>query len=47
MELKNLKLFLENQSIIEENEELRKKAILLEQENLSLLAELHKRTWPC
>ncbi|MBA0805138.1 hypothetical protein Gohar_004679, partial [Gossypium harknessii] len=38
MEMKNLKLFMENQSIIKENEKLRNKALLLHQENLTLLA---------
>ncbi|KAF2298957.1 hypothetical protein GH714_029344 [Hevea brasiliensis] len=38
MELKNLKLYLENQSIVEENEKLRKKANLLHQENLALMS---------
>ncbi|KAG4115447.1 hypothetical protein ERO13_D12G105300v2 [Gossypium hirsutum] len=40
MEMKNLKLFVENQSIIKENERLRNKALLLHQENLTLLAQL-------
>nr|KJB49319.1 hypothetical protein B456_008G114600 [Gossypium raimondii] len=40
MEMKNLKLFMENQSIIKENERLRNKALLLHQENLTLLAQL-------
>ncbi|XP_050226671.1 protein LITTLE ZIPPER 2-like [Mercurialis annua] len=39
MELKNLKLYLENQSIVEENEKLRQKANVLHQENLALIAE--------
>ncbi|KAI5594945.1 hypothetical protein POPTR_003G117200v4 [Populus trichocarpa] len=43
MELKNLKLYLENQSIVEENEKLRKKASLLHQENLALMSELQKK----
>ncbi|XP_059444814.1 protein LITTLE ZIPPER 1-like isoform X2 [Corylus avellana] len=43
MELKNLKLYLENKSIIEENEKLRKKASLLHQENLALMYELQKK----
>ncbi|XP_062147260.1 protein LITTLE ZIPPER 1-like isoform X2 [Alnus glutinosa] len=43
MELKNLKLYLENQGIIEENEKLRKKASLLHQENLALMYELQKK----
>ncbi|KAL9258469.1 LITTLE ZIPPER 2-like protein [Drosera capensis] len=43
MELKNLKLYLQNRSIKEENEMLRKKAILLRQENEALLSEFHKK----
>ncbi|CAK7355738.1 unnamed protein product [Dovyalis caffra] len=43
MELKNLKLYLENQSIVEENEKLRKKANLLHQENLALISEFQKK----
>ncbi|KAF5460778.1 hypothetical protein F2P56_020620 [Juglans regia] len=43
MELKNLKLFLENQSIIEENEKLRKKASVLHQENLALMSEFQNK----
>lgn len=43
MEVKNLKLYLQNQSIIEENEKLRKKACLLHQENLALMYELQKK----
>ncbi|XVF13265.1 hypothetical protein REPUB_Repub08aG0193700 [Reevesia pubescens] len=43
MELMNLKLYLENQSIIEENEKLRKKANLLHQENLALMSEFQKK----
>ncbi|KAJ9173489.1 hypothetical protein P3X46_016612 [Hevea brasiliensis] len=43
MELKNLKLYLENQSIVEENEKLRKKANLLHQENLALMSEFRKK----
>ncbi|CAI9755385.1 unnamed protein product [Fraxinus pennsylvanica] len=43
MELKNLKLYMENISIIEENEKLRKKATLLHQENLALMSELQNR----
>ncbi|GKU95422.1 hypothetical protein SLE2022_227620 [Rubroshorea leprosula] len=43
IELKNLKLYLENQSIIEENEKLRKKANLLHQENLALMSEFQKK----
>lgn len=43
MKLKNLKLYMENISIIEENEKLRKKATLLHQENLALIAEFQNR----
>ncbi|KAK6239958.1 hypothetical protein QUC31_005427 [Theobroma cacao] len=43
MQMKNLKLYMQNQIIIEENERLRKKAILLHQENQTLLAQLQKK----
>ncbi|XVE73994.1 hypothetical protein DITRI_Ditri11bG0163400 [Diplodiscus trichospermus] len=43
MQMKNLKLYMENQSIIEENEKLRKKAFLLHQENQNLLDQLQKK----
>ncbi|XP_010277419.1 PREDICTED: protein LITTLE ZIPPER 1-like [Nelumbo nucifera] len=43
MELKNLRLYLENRSIIEENEKLRQKALLLHQENRALMCELQKK----
>ncbi|KAJ6675492.1 PROTEIN LITTLE ZIPPER 1 [Salix viminalis] len=43
MEIKNLKLYMENRSIIEENEKLRKKAFLLHQENQALLYQLQKK----
>ncbi|XP_035543181.1 protein LITTLE ZIPPER 1-like isoform X2 [Juglans regia] len=43
VELKNLKLYLENKSIIEENEKLRRKANLLHQENLALMSEFQKK----
>ncbi|PIA49915.1 hypothetical protein AQUCO_01300565v1 [Aquilegia coerulea] len=43
MELKNLELYLENQSIIEENEKLRKKALLLHQENQVLMLEMQRK----
>ncbi|PKI49510.1 protein LITTLE ZIPPER 2-like [Punica granatum] len=46
MELKNLRLYLENQSIIEENEKLRKKANVLYQEKLVLVSELQKKFPP-
>uniref|UniRef100_A0A3Q7HHW6 Uncharacterized protein n=1 Tax=Solanum lycopersicum TaxID=4081 RepID=A0A3Q7HHW6_SOLLC len=43
MELKNLKLYMENMSIFEENEKLRKKANLLHQENIALFSEFEKK----
>ncbi|KAH7834836.1 hypothetical protein Vadar_020157 [Vaccinium darrowii] len=46
MELKNLKLYKENISIMEENDKLRKKAILLHQENLALMSELIQKKFP-
>ncbi|KAK4422751.1 protein LITTLE ZIPPER 2 [Sesamum alatum] len=47
MEMKNLKLYMENISILEENEKLRKKACLLHQENLALMSEFRKRFSKC
>lgn len=45
IEWRNLKLYMENKSIIEENERLRKKALLLHEENQVLLSQLqHKLT---
>ena len=41
MEMRNMKLFLENQSIRRENEALKKKALLLHQENNALFSLLH------
>ncbi|KAE8665776.1 cytochrome P450 family protein [Hibiscus syriacus] len=43
MRMKNLKLYVHNQIIIEENERLRKKALLLHLENQTLLAQLRKK----
>nr|POF06687.1 protein little zipper 2 [Quercus suber] len=43
METKNLKLFMVNQSIIEENEKLRQKGLLLHQENQALLFQLQTK----
>ncbi|XP_059458114.1 protein LITTLE ZIPPER 2-like [Corylus avellana] len=43
MEIKNLKLYMKNRSIIEENEKLRKKALLLHQENQALFFQLQKK----
>ncbi|KAK8693450.1 hypothetical protein V6N13_071034 [Hibiscus sabdariffa] len=40
MQMKNLELYVKNQIIVEENERLRKKALLLHQENQTLLAQL-------
>ncbi|CAH1451497.1 unnamed protein product [Lactuca virosa] len=43
MELRNLKLYMENMSILEENERLRNKATILHQENLALLSLLENK----
>ncbi|GMI69670.1 LITTLE ZIPPER 2 [Hibiscus trionum] len=43
MERKNLKLYMENQSILKQNEALRNKALLLHQENETLLAQLQNK----
>ncbi|KAK1438684.1 hypothetical protein QVD17_04494 [Tagetes erecta] len=43
MEVKNLKLYMENMNILKENEKLRKKASQLHQENLLLLSELDNK----
>lgn len=43
MEIKNLKLYMENQSIIEENNKLRRKALLLVQENQALFSQLQQK----
>ncbi|KAK1262016.1 hypothetical protein QJS04_geneDACA021159 [Acorus gramineus] len=43
MELMNLKLFLENHQMMDENERLRQKALLLHQENQNLLSEMKKK----
>lgn len=43
MELKNLKLYIQNRSILEENEKLRQKAMLLRQENKALFSEFQKK----
>ncbi|KAJ8565440.1 hypothetical protein K7X08_008016 [Anisodus acutangulus] len=40
MKMKNLKLYKENKTIIEENERLRKKALLLHQENKALFSQI-------
>ncbi|XP_002882013.2 LOW QUALITY PROTEIN: protein LITTLE ZIPPER 1 [Arabidopsis lyrata subsp. lyrata] len=43
MEMINLKLYVENQNIIRENEKLRKKALLLHQENKALFSLLQTK----
>jgi len=43
MKMRNLKLYMKNQSIIEENEKLRKQALLLHKENETLLFELQNK----
>ncbi|XP_062090534.1 protein LITTLE ZIPPER 2-like [Humulus lupulus] len=43
MEIKNLKLYMENQTIMEENQKLRKKALLLHQENQALLSQIQNK----
>ncbi|KAL4353328.1 hypothetical protein GQ457_06G032580 [Hibiscus cannabinus] len=43
IQMKNLKLYVENQIIIEANERLRAKALLLHQENQTLLAQLQNK----
>ncbi|KAJ4845551.1 hypothetical protein Tsubulata_021532 [Turnera subulata] len=43
MEIKNMKLYMQNKTIIEENEKLRKKALLLHQENQALLSQLQMK----
>ncbi|KAK2650522.1 hypothetical protein Ddye_018011 [Dipteronia dyeriana] len=44
LELKNLKLYRENQSMMQENEKLRKKVLLLHQENQALISQLQKKS---
>ncbi|KAL2330442.1 hypothetical protein Fmac_018023 [Flemingia macrophylla] len=43
IQMKNLKLYMENKTIIEENEKLRKQAMLLHKENQALLSLLQKK----
>ncbi|KAL2337438.1 hypothetical protein Fmac_011884 [Flemingia macrophylla] len=43
IKMRNLKLYMENQSIIEKNEKLRKQAVLLHKENQALLLQLQKK----
>ncbi|PIN09444.1 hypothetical protein CDL12_17971 [Handroanthus impetiginosus] len=45
IKLKNLKLCMENISILEKNEKLRKQATLLYQEKLALISEFQKRSF--
>nr|GMD62393.1 protein LITTLE ZIPPER 2-like [Ipomoea batatas] len=47
MEMKNWKLYMENKSIIEENQRLQHKALLLHQENKALLSQLQKCLSSC
>nr|GMD71611.1 protein LITTLE ZIPPER 1-like [Ipomoea batatas] len=47
MEMKNWKLYMENKSIIEENQRLQHKALLLHQENKALLSQLQKCSSSC
>ena len=46
IQMKNLKLYMKNQSIIEENEKLRKQAMLLHKENQALLSRNKRVTIP-
>ncbi|KAK9145009.1 hypothetical protein Sjap_004912 [Stephania japonica] len=43
MELKNLKLYMENRSIIPKNEKLKKRALLLHEENQALMIPSDER----
>ena len=43
IELKNLQLYLKNQTIIKENDKLREKANILHQENIALMTEFQKK----
>ncbi|CAJ2671118.1 unnamed protein product [Trifolium pratense] len=43
IKMKNLKLYMENQTIIEENEKLRKQAMLLHKENQDLMSQLQMK----
>ncbi|VVB03460.1 unnamed protein product [Arabis nemorensis] len=43
MKMKNIKLYIENQNIIRENEKLKKKALLLLQENKALFSLLQTK----
>ncbi|CAN6935692.1 unnamed protein product [Brassica oleracea] len=46
MEMRNMKLFLKNQSIIRENEALKKRALVLYEENNVLFSLLHPELSP-
>ncbi|CAF2175056.1 hypothetical protein YC2023_091352 [Brassica napus] len=46
MEMRNRKLFLKNQSIIRENEALKKRALVLHEENNALFSLLHPELSP-
>ncbi|CAG7903060.1 hypothetical protein HID58_026654 [Brassica napus] len=46
MEMRNMKLFLKNQSIIRENEALKKRALVLHEENNVLFSLLHPELSP-
>ncbi|KAL3619374.1 hypothetical protein CASFOL_036944 [Castilleja foliolosa] len=43
LEVKNMKLYMENINILQANEKLRQQANLLHQERLALMSEFHKR----
>ncbi|AES79950.1 hypothetical protein MtrunA17_Chr7g0245951 [Medicago truncatula] len=43
IKMKNLKLYMENQTIIEQNEKLRKQAMLLHKENQDLMSQLQMK----
>ncbi|KAK7340124.1 hypothetical protein VNO77_20818 [Canavalia gladiata] len=43
IQMKNLKLYMQNQTIIQENNKLRKQAMLLHKENQALLSQLQKK----
>ncbi|CAH8386854.1 unnamed protein product [Eruca vesicaria subsp. sativa] len=43
MVMNNIRLYMENQHIIQENEKLRKKALILDQENKALLSLLQTK----
>ena len=43
LEMNNIRLYMENQYMIQENEKLRKKALILHQENKALLSLLQTK----